>query len=104
MLYEVITSRDNGLEESRFVFLQHNRLAERFARLDSGAIFVIGETGFGSGLNFLATCQLGYFFFRSPFLNRGHNTYSPIIKTGTQYSFPFLTGAQENSPIASACR
>ena len=47
-------SNDNGLSETRYVFLQQNRLPERFSHHDSDN-FVIGETGFGTGLNFLAT-------------------------------------------------
>lgn len=52
--------RDNGLEESRFVFLQHNRLRERWAALPDkpGECFTLGETGFGTGLNFLAAWAL----------------------------------------------
>ncbi|MBO6503338.1 MAG: tRNA (5-methylaminomethyl-2-thiouridine)(34)-methyltransferase MnmD [Kordiimonadaceae bacterium] len=41
-----------GLEESRFVFLQGANIVERAV---SRQRFVIGETGFGTGLNFLAT-------------------------------------------------
>lgn len=63
---DIYFSRANGLHETRHVFLQHNHLAERWNKLaeDSLAInspertFVIGETGFGSGLNFLAAWQL----------------------------------------------
>lgn len=51
-------SRHNGLEETRHVFLQHNRLAERWSQLRAGDDFVIAETGFGTGLNFLAAWQL----------------------------------------------
>jgi tRNA U34 5-methylaminomethyl-2-thiouridine-forming methyltransferase MnmC len=43
-------SLDNGLAESRFVFLEGNDLPDRF---EDG--FHIGELGFGTGLNFLAT-------------------------------------------------
>lgn len=50
-------SSDNGLEESRFVFLQHNQLADRWQQLNRGH-FTIAETGFGTGLNFLCTWQL----------------------------------------------
>jgi len=49
--------REHGLEEARHVFVASNRLAERFARIGRGEHFVVAETGFGSGLNFLATCQ-----------------------------------------------
>lgn len=55
---DVYFSVDSGLEESRHVFLRGNRLAERFAALHAGESFCIGETGFGTGLNFLCTWQL----------------------------------------------
>lgn len=45
-----------GLDESRYVYLDGNKLRERFGQA-SGA-FHIAETGFGSGLNFLLTAQL----------------------------------------------
>lgn len=54
---DVYFSRDNGLEETRHVYLQHNRLSQRFAGLAPGQSFVIAETGFGTGLNFLASWQ-----------------------------------------------
>ncbi|WP_193556542.1 bifunctional tRNA (5-methylaminomethyl-2-thiouridine)(34)-methyltransferase MnmD/FAD-dependent 5-carboxymethylaminomethyl-2-thiouridine(34) oxidoreductase MnmC [Aeromonas veronii] len=53
---DVYFSNDNGLGETRYVFLQQNRLPARFSHHDSDS-FVIGETGFGTGLNFLATMQ-----------------------------------------------
>ncbi|MDQ3267286.1 MAG: tRNA (5-methylaminomethyl-2-thiouridine)(34)-methyltransferase MnmD, partial [Pseudomonadota bacterium] len=55
---DVYFSNDSGLEEKRHVFLQGNRLAERFASLSNGECFAIGETGFGTGLNFLCAWQL----------------------------------------------
>lgn len=55
---DVYFSRASGLEETRYVFLQHNRLAERFAALQPGQQLCIGETGFGTGLNFLCAWQL----------------------------------------------
>lgn len=56
---DVYFSKANGLEETRHVFLQHNQLPERWAQLlADGSHFVIGETGFGSGLNFLAAWEL----------------------------------------------
>jgi len=48
----------SGLDEKRHVFLQGNRLAERFAALSAGESFTIGEIGFGTGLNFLCTLHL----------------------------------------------
>ncbi len=50
-------SRQDGMAESRYVFLDGNRLAERFAALQPGQYFVIGETGFGTGLNCLLAAQ-----------------------------------------------
>lgn len=55
---DVYFSSDSGLDETRHVFLEQNRLRERFAALAPGARFVIGETGFGTGLNFLCAWQL----------------------------------------------
>ncbi|MGE7957711.1 bifunctional tRNA (5-methylaminomethyl-2-thiouridine)(34)-methyltransferase MnmD/FAD-dependent 5-carboxymethylaminomethyl-2-thiouridine(34) oxidoreductase MnmC [Pseudomonas sp. NPDC089530] len=55
---DVYFSRDSGLDETRHVFLEQNRLGERFAALAPGERFVIGETGFGTGLNFLCAWQL----------------------------------------------
>ncbi|MEP1214916.1 MAG: bifunctional tRNA (5-methylaminomethyl-2-thiouridine)(34)-methyltransferase MnmD/FAD-dependent 5-carboxymethylaminomethyl-2-thiouridine(34) oxidoreductase MnmC [Marinobacter sp.] len=54
---DVYFSRDNGLEEARHVFIRHNRLADRFSEAPEGSAFVIAETGFGTGLNFLAAWQ-----------------------------------------------
>jgi tRNA 5-methylaminomethyl-2-thiouridine biosynthesis bifunctional protein len=49
-------SRNNGLAESRYVFQEGNQLIERWqARETPYHTFVIAETGFGTGLNFLAT-------------------------------------------------
>lgn len=53
-------SRAGGSDESRHVFLDGNHLPARFRQLPAHARFVIGETGFGTGLNFLeaAACFL----------------------------------------------
>lgn len=55
---DVYFNRDNGLEEARHIFLQHNQLSERFSRIPQGGSFVIAESGFGTGLNFLAAWQV----------------------------------------------
>jgi tRNA 5-methylaminomethyl-2-thiouridine biosynthesis bifunctional protein len=55
---DVYFSGDSGLEESRHVFLRASQLAERFVALLAGESFCIGETGFGTGLNFLCAWQL----------------------------------------------
>ena len=55
-------NEDGGLEESRFVFLQHNHLQSRWSNLKQQSsppqVFSIAETGFGTGLNFLVAWQL----------------------------------------------
>ncbi|QIL88826.1 bifunctional tRNA (5-methylaminomethyl-2-thiouridine)(34)-methyltransferase MnmD/FAD-dependent 5-carboxymethylaminomethyl-2-thiouridine(34) oxidoreductase MnmC [Microbulbifer sp. SH-1] len=55
---DIYFSTASGLEETRHVFLKHNHLSERWANLADNATFSIGETGFGTGLNFLAAWQL----------------------------------------------
>jgi len=55
---DIYFSRESGIAETRHVFLQHNRLQERWAKLAEESFFVIGETGFGAGLNFLCAWQL----------------------------------------------
>ncbi len=51
MFSDTYFDTQNGLEESRQVFLQGCDLPESWRGKHS---FVIGETGFGTGLNFLA--------------------------------------------------
>lgn len=53
---DVYFSNDNGLQETRYVFLNQNKLPDRWLNHDRD-LFVIAETGFGTGLNFLATWQ-----------------------------------------------
>ncbi len=47
-------SRDSGIDESEYVFLQNNRLPARWLQSTG---FTIAETGFGTGLNFLVTLK-----------------------------------------------
>lgn len=51
---DVYHSADGGLEQARYVFLAGNGLPERWRNRER---FTIVETGFGLGLNFLATWQ-----------------------------------------------
>jgi tRNA 5-methylaminomethyl-2-thiouridine biosynthesis bifunctional protein len=51
-------SRQDGAAESRYVFLAGNDLPRRFAALSDNQRFVIGETGFGTGLNLLLAARL----------------------------------------------
>ncbi len=53
---DVYFSNVNGLEETRYVFLKQNDLPQRWEDGNTRR-FVIAETGFGTGLNFLATWQ-----------------------------------------------
>ncbi len=55
---DVYFSRQDGLAETRHVFLQGNNLAERLAQLPARVCFQVGELGFGTGLNVLALWQL----------------------------------------------
>ncbi|MDG6894409.1 bifunctional tRNA (5-methylaminomethyl-2-thiouridine)(34)-methyltransferase MnmD/FAD-dependent 5-carboxymethylaminomethyl-2-thiouridine(34) oxidoreductase MnmC [Volucribacter amazonae] len=54
---DVYFSNQDGLAESRYVFQQGNQLWQRWLT-STQAHFTIAETGFGTGLNFLATIQL----------------------------------------------
>ncbi|NND69124.1 MAG: tRNA (5-methylaminomethyl-2-thiouridine)(34)-methyltransferase MnmD, partial [Halioglobus sp.] len=54
---DVYYSRDDGLAESRYVFLHGNALPARFQDASTEGHFCIAETGFGTGLNFLLTWQ-----------------------------------------------
>ncbi|NMM40908.1 bifunctional tRNA (5-methylaminomethyl-2-thiouridine)(34)-methyltransferase MnmD/FAD-dependent 5-carboxymethylaminomethyl-2-thiouridine(34) oxidoreductase MnmC [Pseudoalteromonas arctica] len=53
---DVYFSNDNGQAESDYVFYQQNNMPHRLQNHDR-AHFVIAETGFGTGLNFLNTWQ-----------------------------------------------
>lgn len=54
---DVYFDKEAGLEETRYVFLQHNHLATRWQQLQPKQRFTIAETGFGTGLNFLCAWQ-----------------------------------------------
>ncbi|MCF7518449.1 bifunctional tRNA (5-methylaminomethyl-2-thiouridine)(34)-methyltransferase MnmD/FAD-dependent 5-carboxymethylaminomethyl-2-thiouridine(34) oxidoreductase MnmC [Pseudoalteromonas sp. L21] len=53
---DVYFSNDDGLAESHYVFYQQNNISQRLQNHDRNH-FVIAETGFGTGLNFLNTWQ-----------------------------------------------
>lgn len=55
---DVYFTRQDGLNETRFVYLDKNQLQHRWQKNLNQSCFTIGETGFGSGLNFIATWQL----------------------------------------------
>lgn len=52
---DIYFSRDDGLAETNYVFIEGNRLPERWASLPDQpeSVFTLAETGFGTGLNFL---------------------------------------------------
>jgi len=50
---DVYFSRDQGIAESNYVFLQQNNLPERWLAWSQNRAFVMAETGFGTGLNLL---------------------------------------------------
>ncbi|MDZ5602088.1 bifunctional tRNA (5-methylaminomethyl-2-thiouridine)(34)-methyltransferase MnmD/FAD-dependent 5-carboxymethylaminomethyl-2-thiouridine(34) oxidoreductase MnmC [Pseudomonas sp. RP23018S] len=54
---DVYFSRNEGTLETRYVFIEGNRLEARFAALEANACLVIGETGFGTGMNFFCAWQ-----------------------------------------------
>jgi len=47
----------HGVAESKAVFIEASDLPRRFAALPDDGLFVIGETGFGTGLNALLTAE-----------------------------------------------
>lgn len=67
---DVYFSRHDGRAETEHVFLRQNRLPERFAAWREPRPFVIGETGFGTGLNML--CAWACFEAHAPATARLH--------------------------------
>ncbi|MFI8481146.1 bifunctional tRNA (5-methylaminomethyl-2-thiouridine)(34)-methyltransferase MnmD/FAD-dependent 5-carboxymethylaminomethyl-2-thiouridine(34) oxidoreductase MnmC [Pseudomonas sp. NPDC078700] len=55
---DVYFSSQQGIEETRHVFLHNNDLAQRFSTLTDHQQLTIAETGFGTGLNFFCAWQL----------------------------------------------
>ena len=74
---DVYFSRVSGIAETHHVFLEHNQLPRRFRDLTPGATFTIGETGFGTGLNFLCAWQL--------FLNKAPENCSLVFISTEKY-------------------
>ena len=52
---DIYFSTEDGPQETEHVFIEHNQLKARFAQPDLNH-FTLIETGFGTGLNFLAVC------------------------------------------------
>ncbi len=55
---DVYFSKNEGVHETVYVFLERNHLAQRFGELGAHDCLVIGETGFGTGMNFFCAWQL----------------------------------------------
>lgn len=53
---DVYFSNDDGMAETAYVFIKNNQLPERWREVEANS-FVIAETGFGSGLNFLVAAE-----------------------------------------------
>lgn len=54
---DVYFSSDNGLAESKYVFIEGNQLTARWQSNVTQSDFTIIETGFGTGLNFCVAAQ-----------------------------------------------
>lgn len=63
MLYDDVYFSDDGVAESEYVYIKGNHLPDRFRAIGRRP-FVIGELGFGAGLNFLLTVRA--FFKNAP--------------------------------------
>lgn len=110
---DVYFSNVNGLEETRYVFLQQNQLPERWHQHSENR-FVIAETGFGTGLNFLATWQaFTQHLMKNPnattqylhFISFEKFPVTPSDLTKAHAAWPeledFATQLRENYPIAT---
>jgi tRNA 5-methylaminomethyl-2-thiouridine biosynthesis bifunctional protein len=78
---DVYFSRASGMDETRHVFLEGNRIVERFAALGPDDGFAIGETGFGTGLNFL--CAWRAFRDSAPVAARLHFVSTELLPLST---------------------
>ena len=72
---DVYFSHSGGIHESHYVFIEGNDLADRLAKLGDKQTFVVAETGFGTGLNFLALCKFWATLKQNQQLNPGARLY-----------------------------
>lgn len=90
-------SRQNGLEETRYVFIDGNALTDHWQAAHAP---IIGELGFGTGLNFLATYQAIQDTLNS-------STKSTLNKLDEDNLAPTssssLDQSEQNSPILTFC-
>lgn len=54
---DIYFNNENGLAETNYVFLQHNDLPQRW-QMTTTTPFTVAESGFGTGLNFIACWEL----------------------------------------------
>lgn len=52
---DIYFSLEDGMAETKHVFIQGNQLEQRWQNLTGQSFFIIAELGFGTGLNFLVT-------------------------------------------------
>ena len=55
---DIYFDTESGYQQSEQVFIRGNQLAEQLIAYNGDKPFTIGETGFGTGLNFLLTLKL----------------------------------------------
>ncbi|PWB36051.1 bifunctional tRNA (5-methylaminomethyl-2-thiouridine)(34)-methyltransferase MnmD/FAD-dependent 5-carboxymethylaminomethyl-2-thiouridine(34) oxidoreductase MnmC [Pseudomonas sp. SDI] len=55
---DIYFSKEQSLAETQHVFIDQNDLHQRFAAMADGQCLVIGETGFGTGLNFFCAWRV----------------------------------------------
>ena len=85
---------EDGLAEAAHVFIDGNDLPARFARVRSGQIFVLGELGFGTGVNALAALRA--------WADRGHTDGHLWIVSAEGY--PLSRAQMRRSLAANAAR
>lgn len=106
---DVYYSLVDGLNESRYVFIERNHLPDRFEQLfvqhthalPGKATFTIAELGFGTGLNLLATWQLWRELKAEHFISNGTiGSLTPRLHFISTEKFP-LTKADLAQSLAS---
>ncbi len=106
---DIYFSISGGIEETEHVFIQHNQLCERFQQLSDNS-FVVAETGFGSGLNFLVCVrhwlQLGDASKTLHFYSVENTPFSPDDLIRAQAAWPAFSDIanelQQQYQVASA--
>ncbi|SFO22523.1 tRNA U34 5-methylaminomethyl-2-thiouridine-forming methyltransferase MnmC [Cohaesibacter marisflavi] len=88
-------TRENGLDETRYVFIDGNRLPERWL---NGQSVTIGELGFGTGLNFLATWQAWHDTLNDCTMSQGTNAPSLTYISFEKYPLDQESLAKALSP------